>query len=39
MKKRKLVVPTLLAIGLVSHGVHGFERFDSGDTAHVAQRL
>ena len=36
MKTMKLVVPTLLAIGLVSQGVYGFERFDSGDTAHVA---
>ena len=36
MKNMKLVVSTLLAIGLGGQGVHGFERFDSGDTAHVA---
>ena len=36
MTKMKLVMPTLLVISLCSQGVHGFERFDSGDTAHVA---
>jgi hypothetical protein len=36
MKNLTLVMPTILAIGISSQTVYGFERFDSGDTAHVA---